>query len=259
MQACTAGRTREEKWTISGGVWMISVGCCGFPRAHHIYFDQLRLIEIQQTFYKPPQAKTAYRWRAKEAPPDFVFTLKAWQLITHQPASPTYRKIKHTIPENKRHRYGGFRPTDEVFAAWEQTREIASALRAHVVVFQCPVSFTPTDFHKKHMRLFFQTIKRDGLQAAWEPRGEWKDPEVEHLCTSLDLIHCVDPFMRLPVTRGTAYFRLHGIGGYAYRYTNEELEQLKRWCQQFEHAYVLFNNTSMWEDGFRFRKIISST
>lgn len=50
---------------------MIQVGCCGFPRSHPVYFGQLRLVEIQQTFYKPPRAQTALRWREQEAPADF--------------------------------------------------------------------------------------------------------------------------------------------------------------------------------------------
>ncbi|MHC1610664.1 MAG: DUF72 domain-containing protein [Candidatus Methanospirareceae archaeon] len=35
----------------------------------------------------------AERWRLR-APKEFEFTVKAWQLITHEPTSPTYRKAR---------------------------------------------------------------------------------------------------------------------------------------------------------------------
>jgi len=70
---------------------MIKVGCCGFPVARKEYFKNFSLVEVQQTFYKPPRMETAFKWRSA-APPEFEFAVKAWQLITHAPSSPTYRK-----------------------------------------------------------------------------------------------------------------------------------------------------------------------
>ncbi|HIC91498.1 MAG TPA: DUF72 domain-containing protein, partial [Syntrophaceae bacterium] len=72
---------------------MIKVGCCGFPKAKGIYYQQFKVVEIQQTFYQIPRVSTVQKWR-EEAPPDFEFTLKAWQLITHPSQSPTYRRLK---------------------------------------------------------------------------------------------------------------------------------------------------------------------
>ncbi len=233
---------------------MIHVGCCGFRRARAAYFQHFPLVEVQRTFYKPPRVETARRWR-QEAPPGFTFTLKAWQLITHLPTSPTYRKAGLDIPPDRRDRYGGFRPTPEVVEAWERTRRIAEALEAPIVLFQCPASFTPTPEHIADMRAFFTRVERGGLTFAWEPRGRWPEETVAALCRDLNLIHCVDPFVRQPVTKGTAYFRLHGIGGYRYRYTDADLERLLAWCQGFETVYVLFNNVSMWEDGLRFQAL----
>ena len=39
----------------------IKVGCCGFPRGKKKYFQQFKLVEIQQTFYKPPCANPLER------------------------------------------------------------------------------------------------------------------------------------------------------------------------------------------------------
>ena len=231
------------------------VGCCGFAKARAEYFEHFALVEIQQTFYKPPRLETAQRWRA-EAPPDFEFALKAWQLITHVPGSPTYRKAKIEVEEPNR--YGAFRPTEEVFAAWERTQEIAEALEAKIVVFQCPASFRPTEEHKANVRAFFRSIDRGGLTLAWEPRGPWGDDEVRGLCTELGLMHCVDPFQRQPVHGQLAYFRLHGKGGYRYRYNDEDLMTLLEWCRPYGEAYCLFNNVSMWDDAVRFKEMIGN-
>jgi len=232
---------------------MIKVGCCGFPKAKKEYYAHFPVVEVQQTFYQPPKVETAQKWRA-EAPPGFEFTLKTWQLITHPPSSPTYRRLKIEI--DKRDRYGFFRPTDEVLAAWERTREIAGALEAQIVLFQCPASFTPTKEHIANMRAFFRAIERDGLHFIWEPRGEWEEEEIKGLCQELDLIHGVDPFQRPPVYGEIAYFRLHGISGYRYRYTAEDLNRLLQWCQEYEKVYCLFNNITMFEDALRMKEMV---
>jgi len=235
----------------------IKIGCCGFRKAQVEYYLHFETIEIQKTFYQPPQLRTARRWR-EEAPEGFEFTLKAWQTITHHPRSPTYRRLRMEIPEEDRDRYGFFRPTDEVFQTWEETKRIAEALRARIVVFQCPASFGPSDEHKDNMSAFFGEIDRGHLTFAWEHRGEWKDGEIEALCRELDLVHCLDPFKRLPVYGDFAYFRLHGIRGYRCKYTDEDLSQLMEWCRQFDEAYCFFNNISMWESASEFRQLVDS-
>lgn len=230
---------------------MIRVGCCGFRKARAKYYQSFSLVEVQRTFYKPPRVETCKRWRA-EAPPDFEFTVKAWQLITHRSTSPTYRKAKLKI--DKPERYGSFRPTGEVFDAWETTLRVATVLQAKVVLFQCPPSFTPTSQHLANMRAFFERMDRADLILAWEPRGEWSNEEIGELCRELDLTHCVDPFQRLPVYGELAYFRLHGKTGYRYRYTDEDLKTVLGWCGQYPDAYCLFNNVSMFDDGLRLLK-----
>ncbi len=94
------------------------IGCCGFAISQEDYFRLFRLIEIQQTFYHLPQLETAEKWR-RAAPEGFEFALKAWQLITHEPTSPTYRRLRKKIGPTETAYYGHFRPTVEVFEAWK--------------------------------------------------------------------------------------------------------------------------------------------
>jgi uncharacterized protein YecE (DUF72 family) len=235
---------------------MIQIGCCGFPVARQKYFNTFRVVELQQTFYQPPLSLTIQKWR-NEAPHDFEYTLKAWQLITHEPSSPTYRRLKIKIPQSKEKNYGSFKPTDEVYAAWEKTKEIADALHAKVIVFQCPVSFKPTSANKNNLQRFFSSMKSDKYIFAWEPRGKWDEKEIKTLCKKLNLVHCVDPFKSKPAFGDIRYYRLHGIGGYRYKYTQEDMDILKEFVKEKFDSYVMFNNVSMYDDALTFKELIS--
>ncbi len=234
----------------------IRVGCCGFARKLEEYARYLEVVEVQQTFYRPPSLSTAERWR-RRVPEGFGFTLKAWQLITHPPTSPTYRRLGRTISTSRLDRYGFFAPTEEVQKAWTETLQVAKVLRAEVVVFQCPASFQPTPENVANLQRFFRTTPRDGLAFAWEPRGAWPADLVKRLCQELDLVHCTDPFVTRSVHGAFRYYRLHGRGGYRYRYTDQDLQELQRVC--LAPAYVMFNNVSMWEDALRFRQRLGSS
>ncbi len=118
------------------------------------------MLELQKTFYRPPRLPTAERWR-RETPAEAEFTLKAWQLITHEPSSPTYRRV-----------------------------------------------------------------------------------------------HCVDPLAARPLWGEPCYFRLHGLGGYRCRYTDEDLRSLRAKLPAGRQCYVMFNSSYMEEDARRFRALL---
>jgi uncharacterized protein YecE (DUF72 family) len=234
----------------------IKVGCCGFAAAQKKYFELFKVVEIQQTFYQVPEIKTAEKWR-HAAPPGFEFTMKAWQLITHVPSSPTYRRLRERIDPGKADRYGGFRPTMKVMDAWKRTAAFARALGTSIIVFQCPASFRPLEQNAKNMTAFFSKIDRTGFTFAWEPRGAWPDDLIKMLCKELDLIHCVDPFRNGSLSGDIDYFRLHGITHYVYTYTDKELDILQKEIRQ-KPTYVMFNNNTMKEDALRFLKILKA-
>ncbi len=190
-----------------------------------------------------------------EAPEGFEFTVKAWQLITHEPKSPTYRRLKLKIPEDRKDRYGAFKPTEEVFEAWEVTRLSAQALGARIIIFQTPLSFKPTEDALENVRAFFGSIRREGFILGWEPRG-WPREVVRSICEELDLVHVVDPFSDEATWGRVVYWRLHGRGGYNYRYSQQELEALRERIAGDRPHYVMFNNTNMFEDAQRFLDLL---
>lgn len=232
------------------------VGCCGWAEAQARYFADFQTIELQTTFYQPPANAVAERWKSR-APSGFQFCMKAWQLITHTPSSPTYRRLKSGISPDEKDLYGSFRPTEQVALAWERTREIAEILDARAIVFQCPKSFLPTRENVRNLNRFFQDIERDGRVLAWEPRGDsWRPELIRSICHGNGLIHCVDPFEADPVFGDALYFRLHGKTGYRYRYTDTDLTELQGKVDAHANLpgphYVMFNNIYSKEDALRY-------
>ena len=234
----------------------IKIGTCGFRNTKEEYAEVLSTVEIQHTFYQPPQISTLERWRA-ELPADFEFTLKAWQLITHESSSPTYKRLRRKMTEKELEESGFFKPTDIVREALETTLACAKALKARTILFQCPAKFKPTDENISNLKQFFESIKRGKLNFAWEPRGDWENKVVNDICDELNLWHAVDPFARPTLTPKNCYYRLHGIPRWRYTYEDGELEELVSLIPKKRLAYVFFNNVTMREDAIRFKKIVN--
>lgn len=189
-------------------------------------------------------------------PVAFEFTLKAWQLITHDAKSPTYRRLKTHLAETDKRDAGYFRPTSIVREAWETTLAAARALEARTILFQCPASFEQSAENIKRLEKFFDSIDREGLTLCWEPRGNWDAAVVKSICANLMLLHVVDPFVSKATTRSPFYFRLHGRRGWRYQYETSELEELAIAIRGKRAGYVFFNNSRMTEDALRFCKLI---
>lgn len=229
------------------------MGLCGAGTALTSYARSFGVLEVQQTFYEPPREATLRRWRAS-VPPSFEFTVKAWQLITHEAKSPTYRRLRTPLTAEERGEAGGFRWTPVVVTAWETTLACAAALQASAVLLQCPASFRPTDTAVARLREFASRARRPaGLRLLWEPRGAWPDDLVRDLCAELDLTHAADPFLRRGLTP-LAYYRLHGITGVRHVYTDDELRRLAG-IVGAGPAYVMFNNLARADDARRFHRL----
>ncbi len=234
------------------------VGTCGFGLAQAEYARAFSCVEIQHTFYQPPKLKTLERWRGLKSP-EFEFVLKAWQLITHDARSPTYRRLKRKLSDIEKNEAGYFRNSAIVKEAWETTLASAKVLRARTILFQCPASFTPAKVNIANLEKFFSSLDRQGLNLGWEPRGDWDSDLVKSICEGFGLWHVVDPFVSQTMTPKRCYFRLHGRGGWRYQYEDGELEELALALPKRKECYVFFNNYKMTEDALRFCKLLPST
>jgi uncharacterized protein YecE (DUF72 family) len=196
------------------------------------------------------------RWR-RQAPLRFEFTLKAWQLITHEGSSPTYRRLRRPLSAEQRAEVGAFRVSPTTLAAWERTLACTRILRATAILLQCPRSFRPSDENAVRMRTFLSTVERpEGVRILWEPRGPWPEELLRSLCAELGLVHVVDPFVGATVTPEQTYFRLHGVTGARHVYTDDELVRLRAMVPDSGTAYVMFNNIPRVVDAERFRALL---
>lgn len=190
-------------------------------------------------------------------PTDFEFILKAWQLITHDAKSPTFRRLKRTLTDREKREAGYFRASAIVKEAWETTLGCAQVLNARTVLFQCPASFKQTKENVFRMEKFFGSIERPDLDLCWEPRGAWDSALVRSVCRTLGLRHVIDPFVGETVTPDKFYFRLHGNSGWRYEYETGELEELAERCIHSGKGYVFFNNYKMTADALKFCKVLN--
>jgi uncharacterized protein YecE (DUF72 family) len=232
------------------------VGLCGWTISQREYVEQFALVEVQHTFYEPPADPLLQRWRT-QVPPGFEFTMKAWQVVTHDGSSPTYRRMKQPPPPEERDQVGSFRLTPPVLAAWERTRECARILHATAVLLQCPRSFRPTEANVERMRTFFDAVERPEARLLWEPRGPWPAYLVAELCRDLALAHVVDPMQTETVTPEQTYYRLHGTTGARHVHSPEELRRLRDRVQGRPDPYVLFNNLPRTGDAQRFLDLLA--
>mgnify|MGYP001772598095 FL=1 len=247
----------------------VFVGTCGWSvkggkKEYCKFFDT---VEVQETFYKLPKVETAKKWR-EELPEEFIFNMKAWQVVTHPPSSPTWRRSGLKISKSKINQYGSLKPTDENLTAWEKTLEVAEAMNAKIIVIQTPASFKHNQENLKNVEEFLSRIKRGRSLIGWEPRGDWRDhlDEVRRICTEQDILHVTDPFRCENVSvHSVRYYRLHGIGGkevnYSYNYTIDDFKKLIELLERdknngVEEAYVMFNNVNMREDALKFKNLL---
>lgn len=234
---------------------VVRVGLCGWTVSQSSYVRRFPVVEVQHTFYEPPTDAVLARWR-HQVPASFEFTIKAWQIVTHESNSPTYRRLKQPLPDGARGHVGAFRTTPPVLAGWQRTLECASILQATAVLLQCPRSFRPTPENVGRLRGFMSQVKRPAGRLLWEPRGAWPTPLLTELCAELDLVHVVDPMQTETVTPEQTYYRLHGTTGSRHVHTDDELRRLRDLVDGRPSPYVMFNNLPRAGDAERFLDLL---
>ncbi|WP_196790886.1 DUF72 domain-containing protein [Motilibacter aurantiacus] len=222
------------------------------------YAARFPVLEVQHTFYEPPDDALLRRWRAS-VPDGFEFTVKAWQVITHESSSPTYRRLKQPLPPEQRGQVGSFRSTPAVLEGWARTVHCAGLLDATAVLLQCPKSFRPTAENVDRMRSFLGAVDRPpGVRLLWEPRGDWPADLVRTLCRELALAHVADPMQAETVTPEQTYYRLHGTSGMRHVHSDEELQRLRGLVAERSAPYVMFNNLPRARDAERFLALLAA-
>lgn len=112
------------------------------------YAQQFPIVEVDSTFYALPNEKTAALW-VERTPPDFIFDVKAFALLTQHPAPP------ERLPKDFRERLGvttgnvyfkDLKPKDKE-EIWDRFRAglqpLVDARKLGAIVFQFPKWFLP--------------------------------------------------------------------------------------------------------------------
>lgn len=184
------------------------------------YADHFGSVEINNTFYRMPEAKTLEKWAA-EVPDGFTFVLKAPQRITHQ------KKLANV--------------EDDV--RWFV--EVAGALGPKLgpLLFQLP-PYLRKDVEK--LRTLLALVPRERRVALEVRHASWVDEEVHEALRERDAALCLadtdevaDPEALVVRTASWGYLRL--------RRTDYSDEQLAAWRdrivrQSWSEAYVFFKH-----------------
>ena len=181
------------------------------------YSRRLPAVEINNTFYRLPQASMIENWKA-QVPEDFRFSIKATQRITH------IKRLNNCADETKY--------LLETAALLEQ--------RLGVVLFQLP-----PNAKKDADRLgAFLKLIPDETRAAFEFRHEsWLDDEIREMLRAKDCALVVsdtdeNPLTEIISTAAWGYLRL--------RRTNYEEKDLVEWMKRVRNE--------KWSDAFIFFK-----
>jgi len=202
------------------------------------YSGRLKTVEINNTFYRMPKESVLISW-AEQVPADFVFALKAPQVITH------LKRLRNVSEETK-----------YLF----RTLSVLGR-RLGPVLFQFPKSF------RKDRRALedFLGLIPDDMTSAFEFRSpSWLDDEILDLLRKRGASLCIadadeSPTHEIIRTASWGYLRLRRSD-----YTDADLSQwMERiLSQKWERAFVFFKHEDDEAGGaemaMRFRELVDS-
>ncbi len=197
------------------------------PRNWFAYYArEFDTIEINNSFYRLPSETAFDAWR-EQAPPNFLYAVKASRFITH------LKKLKDPN-----------RPLDLFFARAKRLGEMLGP-----VLFQLPPHWgvDPSRFEN------FLSVLPEGQIHVVEFRDpSWLIEEVFRLMERYQVAHCIHDFtgleVPLRVTAATIYIRFHGDPVHGGNYTPGALEvwakRMAKWhgASGNHNIFAYFNN-----------------
>ena len=189
------------------------------------YAQRFRSVEINNSFYHLPAAKTLRRW-CDSVPPDFVFTAKGSRYITHM------KKLKD--------------PQEGIVRFIERISVLGDRLGP--VLFQMPPNWS---FNEKRLKDFLDSLSGE-FRYAFEFRDQrWLNERTYEALAEHGAAFCIyelDGFMSpKQVTADFIYIRLHGPGGpYQGSYGDSDLSgwagAISAWHGKGMEVYCYFDN-----------------
>jgi uncharacterized protein YecE (DUF72 family) len=189
------------------------------------YAQHFNTVEINNTFYHQPKPQTFKNWQ-KQAPKDFLFTVKANRFITH------IKKLKD-VEE----------PLERFFAGAELLKKNLGP-----ILYQLPPSL-----HKDLGRLrdFLQLLPKRRIAIFEFRHKSWFSDDTYMLLDKFSVGFCTHDLVGVPtpriITGGLIYIRFHGpTGRYQGNYTKAMLKDWADWIKEHvkkvNSVYAYFNN-----------------
>ena len=182
------------------------------------YAEHFSVVEINNTFYRLPQASVFDGWAA-QVPADFQFTLKCPQRITH------FRRLKNSRALVKQFVKAGLRLKE----------------RLGPLLFQLPPNMKKD---AKRLAGFVKSLPTDQRVAFEFRHASWFDEEVFEILRQYNIALCIaetDEELQVPfvATADWGYIRLR-----MYDYSDADLKarirQIRK--QKWKEAYVFFKH-----------------
>lgn len=205
---------------------MVRSGCAGFSIPQTRYFEELGLLEVQESAQRVPSAGTVSRWQ-REARDDFVWTLLA-------PAE---------VATGVTSELGPF-------------LRFARSLPAKAAVIQVPTGAASGKAGRAALRKSLEKLPNaPGLRWVVEVGSDWPAAERKALIADAGVVLAVDPLSSPPPPGPFAYFRLPGPAGHRSRYEDPALYEAAAIARGFDEVYAVFANADMHTDAKRFEKL----
>jgi uncharacterized protein YecE (DUF72 family) len=219
---------------------LVRVGCSGWQYKHwrgnfyplelsskrwlEYYATRFDTVEINNSFYRLPEADTFVDWRGR-VPASFVYAVKASRYLTHM------KKLKD--------------PAEPVALFFSRARRLGRRLGP--VLYQLPPHWP---LNLERLETFLRTLPRTRLHAIEFRDPTWSVDETFDLLSRYGAALCLHDMAGSATGRRMVgpfvYLRLHGPQRYAGSYSDDALESWAEWCadrrRQGMAVYAYFNN-----------------
>ncbi len=236
------------------------------------YATQFPLVEVDSTYYFPPSERNSELW-VERTPPEFVFNIKAFSLLTQHPTKPKALPEELRPADDKKSVYMKDLPAKDVDEMWDRFLSALAPLRAAgklgALLFQFPPWFTIGKANKNYILECAKRAAPDQICVEFRNKTWMSEPNqaetldfleahgLPYVCVDMPqgFVSSIPP--RVAATADLAVMRFHGHNAedwesgsvqkrFKYLYSKDELKtwapKLAALADEAKQTHVLMNN-----------------
>lgn len=217
------------------------------------YYSQFfNTVEVNSSFYRPPNPGQAYNW-ARKVSEGFLFTVKLWQKFTHPKMYEAATGRDASISQ------------DDIDVFRSSIEPLVKYGKLGAVLAQFPPSFKSDSYGQQILQALCRKFGQYRLAVELRHRSWSDDPNTANMLkeSKVAWVHIDEPKFKssvaqeLPITGDMAYFRFHGRNAemwwkgdsesrYKYLYSEQEIHELSHRVteasQKTKLTFAFFNN-----------------